>query len=88
MQRQTTLDGKIYKEEFTKFEIRTLIKRADEIAKTNPKYFAELCAYQGVAYHSKPSIINTFRCCSEFQEILGFFTENMVNALAAYPIEG
>ncbi len=90
MLKQTTLDGKTFEGELTDFEVRLLIKRVDEIAKTNPKYFAELCAYEGAAYHGergKPTPIRLLKCYSELQEVFGFFTENMVNALMAYPIE-
>jgi len=91
MLKQTTLDGKVFEGELTEWEMKMLIKKADDVAKNNPRYFAEeICAMNGAAYHGKrgkPTGLYLLRCYSELQEVFGFFTENMVNALMMYPIE-
>ena len=81
---QRTLDGKPL---YLDVSDTDFVKIVNQFTIRNPQRFAEYCVSESMAYHGKPHMLNTLKCCKELQDYFGFFTKNMVNALAAYPIE-
>lgn len=91
-----TLDGKLI--DYNEIKHRKLLRNPrklmevlDEATRRNPAAFAEACAMElGIVYAPPEDKDKTIQYlllfCAALENNFGYFTENMISALANYPI--